>query len=163
MDMKLKDSLHTRLAGTAPEYGLVELYYPSFAHCFGYIASPMSASDVVEGISTLLDVAGGVKMEVDIEGGRHGGEWFGGSKAWEGINGLAGDRKDRDERKRRVEERENVPPGGTAANGGKTGNEAEGEDREGRADVDWWLKNFWIAYDALTKWVHSSLAFQCCS
>ncbi|KAH8829515.1 CDC45-like protein [Flagelloscypha sp. PMI_526] len=150
MDLALKRDLHDQLHATAPEYGLVQLSYASFGRCFGYIASPMSASDAVEGISALLEVAGGVKMEVEIEGGRNGGEWFGGSRVWEGIH-SASDKRHREEKKRWSENRENIPPGGTMSAAVAKDSDAGGDaDLEQRADVDWWLKNFWIAYDALS-------------
>ncbi|EIN07749.1 CDC45-like protein [Punctularia strigosozonata HHB-11173 SS5] len=127
MDMDLKKQLTSKLEAIAPEYGMIELSYPSFMRCYGYRSQPLSASDSVEAISALLDVAG-VRMEVEIEGHRNGGEWFGGGKVWDGAK----------EGKYRDEDRENVPPGGLSA-----------VDSE-KAAVDGWMRNFWAAYDALT-------------
>lgn len=147
MDMDLKKGLVNKLNEIAPEYGLIELTYPSFMRCFGYQSQPLSAADAVEGVSALLDVASGVRMELEVEGARNGGEWFGGSKLWEGPSG----------RRRRDDERENVPPGGRVSGLGETkvkplrdgtdGNELEA----GRSEVEWWVKNFWDAYDALSE------------
>ncbi|KAF7295344.1 Cell division control protein 45 [Mycena indigotica] len=152
MDKDLKQTLVVKLDEIAPEYGLVELKYPSFRRCFGYRSQPMSAADAVEGISALLDVAGGIRLEVEVEGARRGGEWFGGGKLWEApTNG-------RDNRRRR-EERENIPPGGPQTNGGdaaKSKRVGEGEEMDGEEETDskelqWWVKNFWTSFDALTN------------
>ncbi|KAJ3863879.1 CDC45-like protein [Lentinula novae-zelandiae] len=131
MDMDLKRSLVQKLDDIAPEYGLIELSYPSFMKCYGYQSQPLSAADAVEGISALLDLAGGVKMEVEVEGSRNGGEWFGGGKVWE-IHGLSTKRRWAVE-----EDRENIPPDGK--------NNADGAKKE----VAWWIRNFWVAFDAL--------------
>lgn len=152
MDMDLKKSLVTKLNEIAPEYGLVELSYPSFMRCFGYRSQPLSAADAVEGISALLDVAGGLRMEVEVEGARNGGEWFGGGKVWEATNSA------RDSGRRKREERENIPPAGGqghtvgAAKPKRIGEGDEADDdteAEGTKDVQWWIKNFWTAFDAL--------------
>lgn len=150
MDMDLKRMLVRKLNDIAPEYGLVELSYPSFMRCYGYVSQPLSAADAVEGISALLDVAGGVRMEVEIEGARNGGEWFGGGRVWEAVSGSSG------REKRMREERENVPPGqerGGDANGKpkRIGAGEQEEEEEGRTEVQWWVKNFWTAFDALSE------------
>jgi cell division control protein 45 len=123
MDMDLKQKLKSKLADIAPEYGLIELTYPSFARCFGYKAQPLSAADAVEAVSALLDVAGGVNMEVEVEGARNGGEWFGAGRVW-------AHNKDK-------EDIENVQPSGK-------------EDEE-KKELQWWVRNFWSAFDALTE------------
>ncbi|KAJ7090295.1 CDC45-like protein [Mycena belliarum] len=151
MDMDLKKSLVRKLNDIAPEYGLVELSYPSFMRCFGYRSQPLSASDAVEGVSALLDVAEGLRMEVEIEGARNGGEWFGGGKVWEASNNSRAGRRKR-------EERENIPPaGGQDTNAGvakvkRIGEGEEGDDDQDAdgKDVQWWVKNFWTAFDALS-------------
>ncbi|KAK7443823.1 DNA replication initiation factor cdc45 [Stygiomarasmius scandens] len=56
--MTFKQDLLSQLESVVPEYGLVKLIYPSFMRCFGYKSQPLSC-DAVEGISALLDVAGG--------------------------------------------------------------------------------------------------------
>ncbi|KAI6019747.1 CDC45 family [Pisolithus orientalis] len=135
MDLDLKHQLRVKLDAIAPEYGLVELTYPSFIRCFGYRAPPLSAADAVEAISALLDVAGGVRIEVEVEGARHGGEWFGSGHVWKtgrpDVNDSA-----------KVLPGEN---GGAHGDGGEDGSVAEE-----RTEVPWWMKNFWAAYDALT-------------
>ncbi|KDQ60671.1 hypothetical protein JAAARDRAFT_172739 [Jaapia argillacea MUCL 33604] len=150
MDMDLKKHLHSKLDSIAPEYGLIELSYPSFTRCYGYRSHPLSAADAVEAVSALLDVAGGVRMEIEVEGARNGGEWFGGGRVWEVVEGGGA----RERERKRDEERENVPPGGGDVGAGGGGKEKEGGDDDGveedeRKDVQWWVKNFWTAYDAL--------------
>ncbi len=143
MAKDLKESLREKLDQLAPEYGLVELSYPSFMRCFGYRSQPLSAADAVEALSALLDIAGGTRIEVEVEGARNGGEWFGGGKLWEGGK----------EGRYHNDNRENVPPGVLAnvvkaqvrAVDGKEGGEGE--------DVDWWVKNFWAAFNALSEYV----------
>jgi cell division control protein 45 len=153
MDMDLKKSLIRKLNEIAPEYGLVELSYPSFMRCFGYRSQPLSAADAVEGVSALLDVAEGLRMEVEVEGARNGGEWFGGGKIWEATNNARAGRRKR-------EERENIPPaGGQGSNnaGPKAKRIGEGEEVDDDAEVDggkdvqWWVKNFWTAFDSLSE------------
>lgn len=146
MAKDLKQNLRHKLDQIAPEYGLVELSYPSFTRCYGWLSQPISACDAVEGISALLDVAGGVRMEVEVEGARNGGEWFGGGKVWE-----AGGREGR-----RDDERENIPPGGLVESvraNGKTNGDGGDEDGENgdSGELQWWVKNFWTAFDALSK------------
>lgn len=149
MARDLKQSLRHKLDEIAPEYGLVELTYPSFARCFGYRSQPFSASDTVEAVGALIDVASGIRMEVEIEGARNGGEWFGSGKVWE-ANGKEG---------RRDDDRENIPPGSLASilkSRGKVSskgndNGEEGEEGGDSHDIDWWVKNFWIAFDALSE------------
>ncbi|KAI6109948.1 CDC45 family [Pisolithus sp. B1] len=132
MDLDLKHQLRVKLDAIAPEYGLIELTYPSFIRCFGYRAPPLSAADAVEAISALLDVAGGIRIEVEVEGARHGGEWFGGGRVW----------------------KTGRPDVADSAKGTPSENDAnQDEDRsvaEERTEVPWWMKNFWAAYDALT-------------
>jgi cell division control protein 45 len=138
MDTDLKSQLRDKLDAIAPEYGMVELAYPSFVRAFGYRSRPLSAADALEAMSALLDIAGGVRMEVEVEGSRNGGEWFGGGRVWEAA----------DKEKWR-EERENVPPGGVhpAANAGR---KEDGEPGE-KVEVQWWVRNFWSAFDALDE------------
>jgi cell division control protein 45 len=134
MDMDLKRTLVDKLNEVAPEYGLVELSYPSFMRSYGYRTQPLSAADAVEGIHALLDVAEGVRMEIEIEGTRNGGEWFGRGKIWEGDR-HAMDKK-RDERPLRGPD-----------------NESQGLDDDLSQEEQWWIRNFWTAYDAVSKYV----------
>ncbi|KAJ4001487.1 CDC45-like protein [Lentinula boryana] len=145
MDMDLKRSLVQKLDDIAPEYGLIELSYPSFMKCYGYRSQPLSAADAVEGVSALLDLAGGVKVEVEIEGSRNGGEWFGGGKVWE-IHGLGAKGKWTIE-----EERENIPPDDQPTTIASNVKKAKGEDdnSDSLKEVAWWIRNFWVAFDAL--------------
>ncbi|KAI0780772.1 CDC45-like protein [Trametes elegans] len=139
MAKDLKLSLRHKLDQLAPEYGLVELSYPSFMRCYGYRSQPLSAGDAVEALAALLDIAGGTRIEIEIQGTRNGGEWFGGGKLWEGAR----------EGRYRDDERENVPPG-VLANVVKVQANADGKDDGEGTDLQWWVKNFWAAYDALS-------------
>ena len=142
MDTDLKSQLRSKLEAIAPEYGMVELSYPSFLRCYGYRSRPLSAADSVEAVSALLDVAGGVRMEVEGEGTRNGGEWFGGGRVWEVA----------DKERWRDEERENVPPADTgAARGIEPGKKPAEEGDEQKMSVEWWTRNFWSAFDALDE------------
>jgi cell division control protein 45 len=141
MDMDLKKQLHSKLSAIAPEYGLVELSYPSFMRCYGYRSQPLSAADAVEAISALLDVAGGVRMEVEIEGARNGGEWFGGGKVWEASEML-----------RRVDRSEGVSFDVPAKTKKADDRQEDGANSdEQNKEVQWWAKNFWTAFDALSE------------
>jgi cell division control protein 45 len=155
MDLDLRKNLINKLDPFIGEYSFQELSYPSFLRCYGYRSSPMSAADAVEGISALLDVAEGVKIEIEVEGARNGGEWFGGGKVWEAA--TAKDRE-RERKRRKDDERENVPPGGhdatpTIAAAKKPEADADGMDPNflPNGEVSWWVKNFWRAYDALSE------------
>ncbi|KAF9239582.1 CDC45 family [Melanogaster broomeanus] len=138
MDLDLKHQLRSKLDAIAPEYGLVELTYPSFARCFGYRAPPLSAADAVEAVSALLDVAGGIRMEVEVEGARHGGEWFGGGRVWEGG------KRAHDESTRAKESAD------SSTNANAEAIRDDTDDPEEPTEVPWWVKNFWAGYDALT-------------
>lgn len=139
MAKDLKLSLRQKLDQIAPEYGLVELSYPSFTRCYGYRTQPLSACDAVEAVSAFIDVAGGVRMEVEVEGMRNGGEWFGGGRVWDGGR----------EKRHRNDERENIPPGGIVKNSVAVAPVGKGNGDEDGAELQWWVKNFWTAYDAL--------------
>ena len=134
MDMDLKRTLVDKLNEVAPEYGLVELSYPSFMRCYGYRTQPLSAADAVEAINTLLDVAKGVRMEIEIEGTRNGGEWFGRGRVWEGDRPAVG--KKRDEELSQDKETQGL-------------DDSSDPSQEER----WWIQNFWAAYDAVSRYV----------
>ncbi|KAK8849506.1 hypothetical protein IAR55_004840 [Kwoniella newhampshirensis] len=140
MDMDLKRQLPDKLESIAPEYGLVELSYPSFTRAYGFQLSSLSAADAVEVISSLLDIAVGVRLEIDREGGKNGGEWFGGTTRWnvgtrEAEGAIAGDGK------------ENVDPRGSNGEGVVVGGAEDGT-QEKKKEQDWHVTNFWVAYDA---------------
>jgi cell division control protein 45 len=149
MDMDLKKVLLTKLNDVAPEYGLVELSYPSFMRNYGYRSQPLSAADAVEGVSALLDVAGGVRMEVEVEGARNGGEWFGSGRVWEVSSTRVVTSKRGDDRK----ESTNEVPGNVSTDGAGVENIADGMTRDSSEakPESWWVKNFWAAFDALDE------------
>ena len=138
MDMDLKKTLIQKLEEIAPEYGLVELSYPSFMRCFGFHTQPLSAADAVEGIGALLDVAEGIRIEVEIEGTRNGGEWFGTGRVWEAY----------------ASEKNNITKDFALAKDNRQAvdNIQESQSNETQSEEpDWWVKNFWTAYDALSE------------
>ena len=139
MAKDLKLALKNKLDQIAPEYGLLELSYPSFARSCGYISQPLSAGDAVEAISALLEIAGGVKIEVEVEGARNGGEWFGGGKVW-----------DTSEIGRNDGDKENALLNGVGGSITKGGEEDEDNEKT-QSELEWWVKNFWTAYDALDE------------
>lgn len=131
MDSELKRELRTKMEDIAPEYGLVELSYPSFVRSYGFKSQPLCAADVVDGVSALLEAAGGLRLDIEVEGGRNGGEWFGTGREW---------------KMRRDDNKENVPIGvGVNINGGKRG----GPNGVEKTEDEWWKNNFWVAFDAL--------------
>ncbi|KAH8116934.1 CDC45-like protein [Phellopilus nigrolimitatus] len=138
MDMSLKKDLHAKLESITPEYGMVELSYASFARCCGYRSQPLSAADSIEAVSALLDAAGGVHLEIEIEGARNGGEWFGGGRVWQAHG---------QQNRWRDDEQENIPPGGQPA--ARKPDAEEGEEEDAKKQVQWWVRNFWSAFDSL--------------
>ena len=142
MDMDLKRQLRAKLDIIAPEYGMIELSYPSFVRCYGYHLQPLSAADAVEALNALLDAATGVQMEVEVEGARNGGEWFGGGRTW-----RAGGRWSRDI----ALEGDDSTVGERQQDGGAAG--AEEAEREHES---WTVRNFWNAFDALDEYVRKS-------
>lgn len=134
MDMDLKRGLRDKMESIAPEYGLVELAYPSFVRSFGFRLPLLCASDVVDGVSALLEAAGGIALNVEVEGGRNGGEWFGNGRQWT---------------MKRDDNKENTPvrKDGVAVSRGGQG-DADGKDGR-EVEEEWWKNNFWVAWDAL--------------
>ncbi|KAI0302062.1 CDC45 family [Russula brevipes] len=120
MDMDLKRQLRDKLDAIAPEYGMIELTYPSFVRCYGYHMQPLSAADGVDALNALLDAATG---------------WFGGGRVWRagGRWGATG-------------AKEKAGARGPGQEGEHTTGEGEGEE-EGRESC--LVRNFWIAFDAL--------------
>ncbi|KAI9510893.1 CDC45-like protein [Russula earlei] len=135
MDMDLKRELRDKLDAIAPEYGMIELTYPSFVRCYGYHMQPLSAADAADALNALLDAATGVRIEVEADGVRNGGEWFGGARVWRahGRWGVAEAKESANERGR---DQEDENPAG----------EREGEDNGRESSLVW---NFWNAFDAL--------------
>lgn len=132
MDMDLKHQLRDKLDAIAPEYGMIELTYPSFVRCYGYHMQPLSAADAVDALNALLDAATGVRIEIEADGARNGGEWFGGGRVWRAAGRWG------------IPESEQA----SARNRGQEEGQAAGErEQEGRGS--WLVRNFWNAFDAL--------------
>lgn len=145
MDMDLKANLRDKLDTVAPEYGLVELTYPSFTRAHGYRCSALSAADAVEGINALLEAATGIRVVYESEGGKGGGEWFGGTKIWN----VDGDQGGKDGNRGKKEE---LTAGRVAGN--NKGQDEEGEeemDVSMRVEMARYRRNFWVAYDAIQE------------
>jgi cell division control protein 45 len=145
MDMDLKRQLQGKLEAIAPEYGMVELTYPSFMRLYGFKSHPLSAADAVEAVSALLDIAGGVRMEVEIEGARNGGEWFGGGKVWEAPDKVSTEERGKIALVEGVNHPHGARPQGLDQDGG------ESEIGGNGGELEWWVRNFWTAFDALTE------------
>lgn len=160
MSLAVKNNLVHQLESIAPEYAMTELNYPSFVRARGWKGQGMSAADEVDVLATIMDVAYGYKMEVEIEGGRNGGEWFGGGKVWEGRQASRlTHRKDH--------ERENIPPGDASNRARQKSSTEDGvevdEPPEGsKQDLPWWQQNFWAAFDALSDWSQLNRALPLC-
>jgi cell division control protein 45 len=133
MDMDLKNQLRDKLDAIAPEYGMVELTYPSFVRCYGYHMQPLSAADAVDALNALLDAATGVRIEVETDGARNGGEWFGGARVWR-ATGRWGVSESNEKTGVRDQEEEHAM------------GEKEDEGRESCL-----VRNFWNAFDALEE------------
>ena len=133
MDMDLKRHLRDKLDEIAPEYGMIELTYPSFVRCYGYHMQPLSAADAVDALNALLDVATGVRIEVELDGARNGGEWFGGGRVWRAAGRWGAP--------------EAMEPANIHhSNQGEHAEEARAEEREASL-----VRNFWNAFDALEE------------
>ncbi|KEP53440.1 PAB-dependent poly(A)-specific ribonuclease subunit PAN2 [Rhizoctonia solani 123E] len=136
MDRNFRKELPDLLETIGPEYGLVELQYPSFVRAYGFSAQPFAAADSVEAISALLDAGTGVRLEVEVDGGRGGGEWFGGARIWNASDGATKNKST------------------TGAGGGGKENLGIDGSSDGKNDEEdeknkAWRKKFWLAYDAL--------------
>lgn len=135
MDRNFRKELPDLLEAIAPEYGMVELQYPSFVRAYGFVTQPLAAADCVEAVSALLDAGTGIRLEVEVDGGRGGGEWFGGARIWNANDGA-------------TKSKASVVGGGAKENLGlerSLGAKGDEEDEKNKA----WRKNYWLAYDSL--------------
>jgi len=138
MDMDLKLSLRTKVDSIAPEYGLFDLAYPSFIRAAGY-QPVLSASDSVESIGALLEVGTGIRLDFGREEG---------FKTWGGyVRGEEDDLKPKATASQ--SERAKLQP---IENGADRPQEVINEN-DARVDYDdqWWVKNFWLAWNALSS------------
>ena len=152
MASDLKLSIFSSLDKLAPEYGLHDLIIPSFVRKSGY-RTDLAASDAVEALGSLLEVATGVRLDFgNAVGGRRGAvlggheaarenggreEWSEGIKSWVGKGGDGAGKGRSDKENRR--------PGAADV---EDEAETEGEKKD-RLERDWALTNFWLAWDAL--------------
>ncbi|KAL5635563.1 hypothetical protein ACGC1H_004385 [Rhizoctonia solani] len=147
MDRNFRKELPDLLETIGPEYGLVELQYPSFVRAYGFSAQPFAAADSVEAISALLDAGTGVRLEVEVDGGRGGGEWFGGARIWNASDGTTKNKST------------TATGGGGKENLGIDG-PSDGKNDEEDEKNKAWRKKFWLAYDALGSDSDSTKALQ---
>lgn len=145
---RFKDLIIRRRADSvAPDHSLKveELFFESFVRKAGFRID-LSALDAVEGISALLEVATGVRLDFgNAVGGRRGvtlggheaarvnegrEEWSEGIKSWVGKGG------DKENRRPMVEEDDEE-------------GESEIEKKE-RKEKEWATRNFWLAWDGLS-------------
>lgn len=139
MDADLKRKLRDQIDTIAPEYGLDDLVYPSFVKSFGFRSQPLCAADVVESISALMQAASGIRLQVESLDGQGGGEWFAGARVWDlGDKTVAKEDAMLSTRNRTLDS-ENTSPVG----------QLDGADGSSASMGRWWVKNFWIAFDAL--------------
>ncbi|KAM0786356.1 hypothetical protein ACM66B_001827 [Microbotryomycetes sp. NB124-2] len=157
MASDLKMSLFGKIEELAPQYNLYDLVIPSFVRKAGY-KTDLAASDAVEALGALLEVATGVRLDFGnavawrrgpggaggaLESAReHGGreEWSEGIKSWV----TKGEGK---ENRRPFAESNG---GGNLRNEGVAGEQESEIVKQARAERDWALRNFWLAWDALS-------------
>ncbi|KAG0140705.1 hypothetical protein CROQUDRAFT_664850 [Cronartium quercuum f. sp. fusiforme G11] len=148
MDMDLKRTLRAKVESIAPEYGLFDLSFSSFIRAYGY-QSVLSASDCVESLSAVLEVATGVKLDFhslhggngigSVDDGGQGGTFWDtgkGVKRWTELAGAPF----------KASDKENLRPESVDADANPTRPAAQKKPKE---DV-WWVENFWMASDALS-------------
>ncbi|QRW14540.1 PAB-dependent poly(A)-specific ribonuclease subunit PAN2 [Ceratobasidium sp. AG-Ba] len=133
MDRNFRKDLPDMLEAIAPEYGMVELQYPSFVRAYGFLTQPLAAADCVEAVSALLDAATGVKLEVETDGGRGGGEWFGSAKTWNAADAVG--------------KKKSAGANGKESLGLDDSLRSKGEEEDEKNKA--WRDNYWIAYDSL--------------
>ncbi len=137
MDMDLRIDLREKLDTVAPEYGLVELSYPSFTRAYGYRCTALAAADAVEGIEALLEAGTGIRIDVEYDGGKGGGEWFSGTKIWS-ANEYGNEKEMKGTAKK-------LQSGAGVVNG----DEVDEMEESSKLEQGRNRKNFWVAYDAL--------------
>ncbi|CAH7683463.1 CDC45 family [Phakopsora pachyrhizi] len=150
MDMDLKRSLREKVEAIAPEYGLFELSFPSFVRAYGY-QSVLSASDCVECVSAILEVATGVKLDFHS---LHGGTLTGaledgnqGGTLWDRGKGV----RRWTEADERLRIREDSPGNHDQPSGNPEFSAQKTDSGLQRPKQDvWWVQNFWMACDALS-------------
>lgn len=151
MNSELRESLPDQLDNIGAESGLIELSYPSFTKSYGNEMQRTSAADVLAGAGALLEAAKGVRLTVEVEGGRGGGELFGGERIWD----L---RKETGRGKGNLPQR-NGDHGSSGSgqaprpgNGSLEGGDVEENEGTGEQMIDGQpvsVHNFWTAFDAL--------------
>ncbi|SPO41705.1 related to Protein TSD2 [Pseudozyma flocculosa] len=166
MALDLRKTLVSRLEQIAPEYGLTELTYRGFTRGFGFRSSPLSAADVVEGLSALLVAAHGIKIEVEVPGmgfaGGAGGP-LGNSLVGNGVgpggagSGSGGSELFNAKRLWSLSSAAGSSSSGNGASGASNGNGDPTLPPDSQVDPSTvetstlWRKNFYEAYRALDR------------
>lgn len=156
MKKDLKDALPHKIDFVAEEQGIHDVVFPSFVRTCGY-ESELSASDCVEAVAALLEVANGIRLEFGAianggsamsvavsmheASGQGGSYWDGGRgvKRWTemGAGGASTTEEDKENRR----------PGGDV-NGTQTMSAAA---KKAAREEAWWVQNFWLAWDSLSS------------
>ncbi|KAG8907305.1 hypothetical protein FRB99_004754 [Tulasnella sp. 403] len=150
MDAELRERLPTQLEDIAPESGLLELSYPSFTKSYGNEMPRTSAADVLAGVGALLEAAKGIRLTVQVEGGKGGGELFGAERLWDLRKDSGRPGKENIPVRRAEERRQGDEAGQRNAENGDAA--AEGDEDDDGVVIDGqkvWILNFWTAFDAL--------------
>lgn len=155
MDMDLKMNLRNKVDSIAPEYGLFDLVYPSFIRASGY-QSVMSASDAVESLSSLLEVGTAVRLDFGLDEGIK--TWGAYCKGEEDTGGkenaapaqAAAHAHASDVARSSVPGAEPLGPKGRQALAAATEETESAEKAVAQDEDQWWVKNFWLAWHALS-------------
>ncbi|KAG9017057.1 hypothetical protein FRB90_001952 [Tulasnella sp. 427] len=146
MNSELRESLPDQLDNIGAESGLIELSYPSFTKSYGNEMQRTSAADVLAGVGALLEAAKGVRLTVEVEGGRGGGELFGGERIWD-LRKQTGRGKDGVVHRNSDHGQTSRSGNGQAEGGDVEESEVTGEQMFDGQPVS--VHNFWTAFDAL--------------
>ncbi|RUS21570.1 CDC45-like protein-domain-containing protein [Endogone sp. FLAS-F59071] len=119
MDIDLKKMLRSKIESIAPHYGLLDICYSSFHKSHGFKCQ-ISASDAVYALAALLEASPEVATRLGAKV-----EW-------------------KDENMDRDKNEDNKENNSSDENGLN-----DKEQRRSGSDDNWWLRNFYTAYDAL--------------
>ena len=150
MNSELRDTLSAQIDAFGPECGLLEPSYTSFTKSYGNEMSRTSAADILAGTTALLEAAKGVKLMVELQGGKGGGELFGSERIWELRKGgkenipLLKHQKEKGQ--------SGVDRALKSMNGVAEDDDEDKQDEDDELEVDGekvWRQNFWTAFDGL--------------
>ncbi|KAI9469765.1 MAG: DNA replication pre-initiation complex subunit Cdc45 [Benjaminiella poitrasii] len=144
MDMDLKQMLRDKIEVVAPLYGLTDICFPSFTRTYGWECC-LSASDVVYSLSTILETSPAAATQL------------GTTVNWnEAEETYADDEEDDAKHKDAANGLDSSSPPEADRNSSDTsGYGSNGILSSER--TNWWMRNFYTAYDALSGNSPSSL------